>query len=155
MEPLISDPAIAARKRWMAVLARASTAELGQAWSAITAPPTFRWLKPAEVGLVMLRARVGGSGARFNVGEAAVTRCVVRTADGYTGVGYILGRERRRAELAALFDALLQNSARRRGIEQRVLEPLATSQQRRQKERSRKSAATKVDFYTLVRGEDD
>jgi alpha-D-ribose 1-methylphosphonate 5-triphosphate synthase subunit PhnG len=103
----------------------------------------------------MVRGRIGGSGAKFNVGEAAVTRCVVRTGNGYVGVGYVLGRDRRQAELAALFDALLQDAARRAAIEASVLEPLVQSQRRCRETQSRKSAATKVEFYTLARADDD
>lgn len=155
MRPHRSDPAISARQHWMAVLARASGEQLAQAWDAVAPVPTFRWLRPAESGLVMMRGRIGGSGAKFNVGEAAVTRCAVRTSDGFTGFSYVLGRDRRRAEFAALFDALLQDPARCAEIERRVLKPIAASQRQRREEHSRKSAATKVEFYTLARGEDD
>lgn len=146
---------VAARQRWMAVLARASAEELSKAFDVLEPVPSFRWLRPAESGLVMVRARIGGSGAKFNVGEAAVTRCVTRTDDGYTGVSYVLGRERRRAELAALLDALLQDRARRPAIERLVLQPMAARQREHRETASRKAAATKVEFYTLARGEDD
>lgn len=150
-----SVPETAARQRWLAALARASADELGSAWDTVASPPTFRWLKPAESGLVMVRGRIGGTGAKFNIGEAAVTRCVVQTEQGFVGVGYVLGRDRRQAELTALFDALLQDPARRAAVEAKVVAPLAASQRERWDEKSRKSAATKVEFYTLVRGDGD
>src|SRR5689334_8918330 len=95
------DDSIIARQRWMAVLARATAEELGEAWETIKPAPSFRWLRAAEGGLVMLRGRIGGSGSKFNLGEASVTRCVVQVADGQVGTSYVLGTERRRAELAA------------------------------------------------------
>ena len=143
------------RQRWMSLLARASSDELGEAWSAFKPAPAYRTLRPAEIGLVMVRGRIGGSGAKFNIGEAAVTRCVVHTEDGYTGMSYVLGRDQRRAELAAVFDALLQDPQRHDEIERSLLERLAQSQQQRREAASRKAAATKVEFYTLARGDDD
>jgi alpha-D-ribose 1-methylphosphonate 5-triphosphate synthase subunit PhnG len=143
-----------ARRRWMAVLARATTAELERHLSQAYPLPTFRWLRQPEVGMVMLRARTGGTGAQFNVGEATLTRCVLRTDDGFTGVSYALGRDRRHAELSALFDAILQSPQRHDAIERDVIDALAATQADRRDTASRKAAATKVDFYTLARGDD-
>ena len=85
----------------MAILARASREELEAAWSSLESPPAYQWLRRPETGLAMVRARAGGGGAKFNLGEASITRCTLRTADAKTGVAYILGRDRRRAELPA------------------------------------------------------
>ena len=56
----------------------------------------------------MVRGRIGGDGAPFNVGEATVTRAAVRLASGEIGFGYVLGRDHEKARLIALCDALLQ-----------------------------------------------
>lgn len=145
------------RRRWMAVLARASRAELEAAWSSLAQSmeqqPAWQWLRRPETGLAMVRARAGGSGAKFNLGEASITRCALRTAGAKTGIAYILGRDPRRAELAALFDALMQDHATRARIEQDVVAPLAARQASAGIDASRKAAATRVDFYTMVRGE--
>lgn len=141
----------AARREWLAVLARADTEEL-QAACATLAPPAHECVRPPEVGMLMLRGRIGGSGAPFNVGEVAVTRCAVRLGD-TLGLGYTLGRAPRKAELIAVFDALLQDETRAPLVRRELLAPLAQRQQARREEASRAAAASKVDFFTLVRGE--
>src|SRR5215510_7437373 len=104
-----------ARRRWMSVLAQARPEELESRWREVTAPP-HRLLRRPETGLVMVRGRAGGTGARFNVGEVTVTRCAVELEGGAVGVAYVRGRDHRHAELAALLDALLQDPDRRPGL---------------------------------------
>lgn len=153
----ISETANAARQRRMALLARADRDCLEAAWSALPHKPDYRSLKPAETGLVMLRGRAGGVGQRFNLGEMTVSRCVVllEHADGPAmGVGYVQGRDRRKAELAAVFDALAQTSEQAERIERDLLQPMEARLQQQHATRAAKVAATKVDFFTMVRGED-
>jgi alpha-D-ribose 1-methylphosphonate 5-triphosphate synthase subunit PhnG len=143
----------------MSVLARADPEELSRAWDAIGDKPQWRWLRKPETGLVMVRGRAGGSGMPFNLGEITVTRCAVVTEGGeagrpFTGQGYLAGRDRRHAELAALFDAMLQDASQREALQNSVIAPLAAGLAARRRTASAKSAATKVDFFTLVRGED-
>ena len=109
-------------------------------------------LRPPETGLVMLRGRMGATGAPFNFGEATVTRCAVRLADGTEGHAYVMGRSAAHAKLAALCDALLQRDPE--GLSERLIAPLASKLRERQVETSTKAAATKVDFFTMVRGDD-
>lgn len=135
----------------MGVLARASTAALEQAWRALEAPPAYDFLRRPEIGMVMVRARAGGSGQRFNLGEMTVTRCTLRLADGTAGTAYIAGRDARKAELAAAFDALLQDPQRRPELLARVVEPLAADQAAARRATTAKAAASKVEFFTLVR----
>lgn len=137
----------------MGVLARADVAALERSFAALSDPPVYRPLRPAETGLVMMRGRAGGDGAPFNLGELAVTRCVVKPADGPLGFGYVAGRDHRHAELAAVFDALLQQPARRRELLESVVDRLAADQAKRRAQRWSEAAATKVDFFTVVRGE--
>jgi alpha-D-ribose 1-methylphosphonate 5-triphosphate synthase subunit PhnG len=82
-----------------------------------------------------------------------VTRCAVETTDGRVGVSYLAGRDPRRAELAAVFDALLQDPARRSALMASVVEPLAARQAEARRAARAKAAATKVDFFTMVRGD--
>ncbi|HSW17805.1 MAG TPA: phosphonate C-P lyase system protein PhnG [Ramlibacter sp.] len=140
----------AVRRDWLAVLARASTAELEACTQRAGPLPPMQAVRPAEVGMTMLRGRTGGTGAAFNLGEASVTRCALRVA-GVLGVGYTLGRDRRKAELVALFDALLQQDERRWLRE--VVEPLRERQARDRAAKSRAAASSRVDFFTMVRGE--
>jgi alpha-D-ribose 1-methylphosphonate 5-triphosphate synthase subunit PhnG len=143
----------------MSVLAKARLDELESAWDGLAEKPGFAWLRQPEVGMVMVRARSGGSGGRFNLGQMTVTRCALKL-DGdagpdCVGLGYVQGRSKRHAELAAVFDALLQDDTRRRVLEDSVIAPLESAQAARRAERSRKAASTKVNFFTMVRGEND
>ncbi len=150
-EPLQADPSL--RRDWLAVLARAGTEALEACFRQAAPWPAVERVRAPEVGMVMLRGRVGGTGEPFNLGEASVTRCAMRLAGGALGVGYTLGRDRRKAELVALFDALLQDgSARTRWMAQ-VVEPLREQQARERDAASRAAASSRVDFFTMVRGE--
>ena len=137
----------------MSVLARAPLAELERLWRELTSRPTWRPLRPPESGAVMVRGRAGGTGRRFNLGEMTVTRCAVRLDQGGVGLAYVAGRSGRHAELAAALDALLQEPSRRNEVEAKVIAPLAALLAERDERASRKAAATKVEFFTLVRGE--
>jgi len=132
----------------MAVLARATADELAAA--AAGRLPAFIRLRGPEVGLIMLRGRTGGTGAPFNLGEATVARCTVRTADGWVGHAYCLGRDLRQAELAAALDAALQNPALTLELDTAVIQPLVTAQAARRETLSRRAAATQVQFFTLA-----
>lgn len=146
-------PDIAARQRWMGILAEATPAALEDALARLGALPPHDTLRAPEVGSALVRGRAGGTGAPFNLGEMTITRCAV-TLEGRTGFGYVAGRNRRHAELAALFDALLQDDARRPHLERTVLAPLAAARDATRADRSRKAAASRVEFFTLVRGDD-
>jgi alpha-D-ribose 1-methylphosphonate 5-triphosphate synthase subunit PhnG len=140
----------AARQRWLGVLARAPRDELVRQVEAVPLP-AFTWLRRPEVGMVMLRGRAGGTGEPFNLGEATVTRCALRAGD-YVGSGHVLGRDTRHAELVARLDAALQDTAQQARLLAQVVEPLAQAQQARRDSASRGAAATRVEFFTLVRG---
>lgn len=143
----------APRKRWLGVLARASRPELEQAAASLGKLPPLEHVRSSEPGMVMLRGRVGGTGDAFNLGEATVTRCALRVGSSALGVGYALGRDRRKAELIALFDALLQDETRQAQIQREVVDPLASQQAVQRDAASRSAAASKVEFFTMVRGE--
>lgn len=148
------DDGSAERRGWMSVLAKARPAELEAACAAALAPlPAYAFLRRPEVGMVMVRGRAGGTGERFNLGETTVTRCAVQVADGGVGYAYVAGRDARHAELAALVDALMLDEGRRPALAAAVIEPLRTAQAERRRAASRKAAATRVDFFTMVRGE--
>jgi len=147
-----SGGARSARQRWMAVLAKAATTDLERHW-ANTDHPAITVLRQPEIGLVMARGRAGGSGQRFNLGEVTVTRCSVRTAEGQIGHGYVTGRDKRKAELVASFDALLQAPDRHPGLMARVITPLDRVHADAKAARASKAAATRVEFFTMVRGE--
>jgi alpha-D-ribose 1-methylphosphonate 5-triphosphate synthase subunit PhnG len=143
-----------ARQRWMAVLACASPEDIAELWPAAEAPDVLEYIRPAETGMVMTRGRAGGTGNRFNLGEMTVTRCSVRLAGGAVGHSYVAGTSKRHAEMAAILDALLQTEAAGERLHRTVIEPLAARQAARRSEQEVKAAATRVEFFTLVRGED-
>jgi alpha-D-ribose 1-methylphosphonate 5-triphosphate synthase subunit PhnG len=147
------DDGTAARQRWMGVLARADTARLEALWADHGGGAAPEPVRPPEIGLVMVRGRAGGTGQRFNLGEMTVTRAAVRLPDGRVGHAYVKGRDKRHAELAAAFDALLQDDARRDAVLAAVIEPLAEAEAERRHALAAKAAATKVDFFTMVRGD--
>lgn len=159
MIPAVSVPeqstsyALSLRQRWMGVLARSDFDVLERRLAGLEAPPAFTTVRPPETGLVMLRGRAGGDGAPFNLGEMTVTRCVVKAEHGPLGFGYVAGRRARHAELAAMADALLQQPRWHESVMATIIEPLADEQERRRSRRWNEAARTKVDFFTVVRGE--
>jgi alpha-D-ribose 1-methylphosphonate 5-triphosphate synthase subunit PhnG len=142
-----------ARKGWMSQLAKAPPARLAALFEATGARPGFTWLRPPEVGGVMLRGRMGGTGAPFNLGEMSVTRCALKLETGEVGHAYVQGRDKAHAERAALVDALMQ-TGQAEALQAAVLTPLAAERKAAKTARAAKAAATKVDFFTMVRGED-
>jgi len=143
-----------ARKRWMSVLAQASAIELETAWEGLPDRPEYARVRGPETGLVMVRGRAGGTGVRFNLGEMTVTRCTVLVAGRATGHAYVGGRSLRHAELAAVFDALLQDLVWNGRLDARLVTPLETLQRERRRALAARSAPTRVEFFTVVRGED-
>ncbi len=142
-----------ARRQWMSVLALASPARLSELVSRNDFPP-FSYLRKPETGLVMVRGRCGGTGNPFNFGEMTVTRCSVRLEDGTIGHAYVAGRSSQHAEIAAVCDALLQQQEGREALVRTVIRPLAEEEIERRHRLVAKSRATKVDFFTMVRGDD-
>ncbi|WP_322416449.1 phosphonate C-P lyase system protein PhnG [Mesorhizobium huakuii] len=144
----------AERKAAMATLAQSSGDDIVRLWNEAGLPSQAELLRGPETGLVTLRGRIGGGGAPFNVGEATVTRATVRLPSGQVGHCYALGRDKQKAKLAAIADALWQDPARRAEVETRLIVPLRSALATAQEKRRAETAATKVDFFTMVRGED-
>jgi alpha-D-ribose 1-methylphosphonate 5-triphosphate synthase subunit PhnG len=142
----------AQRKAAMAVLTHATSEEIAGRLAEISLP-AHENLRDAENGLVMLRGRIGGDGAPFNLGEATVSRAAVRLASGEVGFGYTLGRDRDKARMIALCDALVQSLEFAALVETEVIAPLRAACLAEQQQKAAQTAATKVDFYTMVRGE--
>ncbi|MEQ8450303.1 MAG: phosphonate C-P lyase system protein PhnG [Nitratireductor sp.] len=143
-----------ARRDAMAVIARADGDALRRLWAEAGFEELAELVRGPETGLVMLRGRMGGGGAAFNLGEATVTRATVRLATGEVGHAYALGRDRDKVRIAATVDALWQRPQSRDRVEDRIVAPLRAAGAAADDERRRETAATKVDFFTMVRGED-
>src|SRR4051794_26257173 len=140
------------RKAAMAVLAHSEPAELSGRLSAIELP-AHENLREPENGLVMVRGRIGGDGAAFNLGEATVSRAAVRLSTGEVGFGYTLGRDGNKAQMIALCDAMVQSDEFAGSVETKVVAPLRAAMEAKRQRKVAEAAATRVDFYTLVRGE--
>jgi alpha-D-ribose 1-methylphosphonate 5-triphosphate synthase subunit PhnG len=143
----------APRRSAMAVLVEATAEELAHLLANVAALPAHEVVRPPETGLVMVQGRIGGDGAPFNIGEATVSRAAVRLASGQMGFGYVLGRACEKARLLALCDALMQSEPHRAALEREVLTPLRARIAAERRLAAERTAATKVDFFTLVRGD--
>ena len=145
---------VAARQHWMAVLAKASYQDLSSRWQQLKLDPECEIIRQPEIGLAKLQGRVGGEGERFNLGDTTITRAAVRLSDGTLGYGYLRGRAKQHALLSALIDALMQNGEHAPSLHEAVIQPLAEQQQAEQAKTAAQAAESKVDFFTVVRGED-
>lgn len=151
----------AARAAWLRTLALARSDALDAAYTRLgqaAALPAYRLLRKPESGMAMVRGRAGGTGAQFNLGEMTVTRCAVVLGNdetgGTAGVAYVQGRGARHAEQAAVLDALLQLPAWHQRVQDLVLAPLAQAFAERATHQAATAAQTRVEFFTMVRGED-
>ncbi|MBB5041316.1 phosphonate C-P lyase system protein PhnG [Shinella fusca] len=150
---MVSDGHFEGRQKAMGLLAKASRAELQAAFDALDGKPAVEPVRGPETGLVMVRGRIGGGGAPFNLGEATVSRASVRLDDGTVGHGQALGTDGAKARLAAIFDALFQQPARAGEVEA-LLAAVEARIAGEDAGKARQTAATRVDFFTMVRGED-
>ncbi len=145
-------PAGTDRANWMGVLARARPEDVARHWAALDEAPAFDWLRRPETGTVMLRGRAGAVGAPFNLGEMTVTRASLRLGCGTVGHAWVQGRDHGHARLAALADALMQTD-RAPAVQSALIAPLTQAETTRRAARAARAATTKVDFFTMVRGE--
>ena len=143
------NPTAPDRQNWMSVLAKAPPARLADLFPDL---PPHDLVRAPECGAVMVQGRIGGTGAAFNLGEMTVTRCSVTLADGRVGHALVQGRDKAHAQRAAVLDALLQ--ADNPHLHDQIIQTLATEAALVKAQRAAKAAATKVEFFTMVRGDD-
>lgn len=149
---MTNSPDPTRRAAWLRVLARAAPDELAACAAAVLADYRFERLRAPESTLVMVRARIGNSGDRFNLGEATVTRCVVRLrVDGTTvaGVGHVMGLSAAHAEQVAQLDALLQLDTLHALLWRSVVEPLRALDEQRSRDERARTEASRVRFFAL------
>ena len=142
------------RQEWMAALALADEGRLRDAWDNMAERPDYQVVRGPETGLVMVRARSGNVGERFNLGEMTVTRCSVGLAGGVMGHAFIGGMKPDHACLAAIFDALMQLPERREELRRQLIEPLLRKRREYLIRRCDEVRPSRVDFFTLVRGDE-
>ena len=145
------------RRQAMAAFAQGEAGFLAEAWERMAGGRLALPVRGPEVGLVMIRGRMGGGGAPFNLGEASVTRASVRLDDAagaITGHAMIMGRDLDKARFAASLDALWQIEGERARVEAEVVTPIMARLAESDAKRAEETAATRVDFFTMVRGDD-
>jgi alpha-D-ribose 1-methylphosphonate 5-triphosphate synthase subunit PhnG len=148
------DPETLRRQNVMFICAHANLIELEAAVAELEPLAHVTDVRPPQFGLVMVRGRVGAVGNAFNVGEALVTRASVQLQNGMIGHSYLLGRARKKARLAAIIDALSQSPDAMILIQKSLIAPVSERLAREKAAQAEETASTKVDFFTLVRGED-
>ena len=138
----------------MAAFAQATHEELSALAGTANVDLCAEMLRGPETGLVTVRGLIGGGGAVFNTGEATVTRATVRLASGQVGHAYALGRDKEKVRLAAILDANWCADETRAAIDALIVAPLVERLKAADAKSRAETAATTVDFFTLVRGED-
>lgn len=138
------------RREWMGVLARAPIDLLRTAFDGSRQRQAARRLVGPEIGLLQLRAKAPVTGTPFHLGEATMTRCVVEI-DGRHGYAVVLGRDPERAELAAFFDALLQDPRSRASLTTELLQPAQGAIMERRRRKAEAAQKTAAHFFTAAR----
>ncbi|MEO3992081.1 phosphonate C-P lyase system protein PhnG [Pseudocitrobacter cyperus] len=146
-----TDTAI--RQHWMSVLAHSQPAELAARISSLNIAAEYDVIRPPETGLVQIQARMGGTGERFFTADATLTRAAVRLNDGTLGYSWVLGRDKQHAERCALIDALLQQTSHFQNLSETLIAPLDADRMARIAARQSEVNASRVDFFTMVRGD--
>ena len=139
------------RAQWLSILAQTDPEQLDQAWQNITDKPEYRFLRKPETGMILVQARAGNTGKRFNFGEMTVSRCAVQTAGGQTGFGYVAGFRKQAAERIAVLDAMLQDPARYDELKTGYIDPMAQKIESQKDQVASRAGATKVNFFTMPR----
>lgn len=140
------------------VLALTPFERLETQWDSLGIQQDYHCVRGPETGMAMVRGRMGGTGNAFNLGEMTLSRASVALDDGSPGSGllghgWVRGRNHRHAELIALIDACAQHDHLRECIDKQLTGPLSEELTVREAQASRTAAATRVDFFTMVRGE--
>ncbi len=145
---------IATRQRWMLALAHSRADTLSKQLKALKLAPEYELIRAPEVGLMQIQARMGGTGNRFFAGDTTLTRAVVRLAvSGTLGYSYLLGRNKHHAEQCAVIDALLQEPEHFHTLMEALIAPLEAEREAKISARCAEVNTSKVDFFTLVRGD--
>lgn len=143
------------RQHWMKVLAMSRYQAICQLYESLALNPAYQMIRPPEIGLVQLQGKMGGSGNRFYIGDATMTRAVVQLESGHYGFGYVLGRDKHHAKQNALIDALMQEGTYQAKLIESVIHPLQRELETLKAQKQAEIESTRVDFFTLVRGEDE
>ena len=142
------------RKSWMSLLAISDQNDLLNLWDQKKIKISYELLRQPEIGSIMAQGKMGVTGDKFNIGEVTITRCSVKLDCGTIGHSYVQVRSKRKAEISAVCDALLQTKMSKE-VNENIIIPLEKIKKDKRDKILSKAEATKVDFFTLVRGESD
>jgi alpha-D-ribose 1-methylphosphonate 5-triphosphate synthase subunit PhnG len=141
------------RQRWMSALAQAPIDVLEFVWHEIEGTVSYRFIEKPAVSTVTVRVRGVGAGWGLALGEMRVSRCSVQLPQGTIGHGYVAGRDLRHAELAAVFDALLQDPSRRPFLETRLIGPMLRAAGSSVTAGAAPESAARAQLFTVTCGE--
>ncbi|EHV54037.1 phosphonate metabolism protein [Escherichia coli] len=77
----------------------------------------------------------------------------MRLTDGTLGYSWVQGRDKQHAERCALIDALMQQSRHFQNLSETLIAPLDADRMARIAARQAEVNASRVDFFTMVRGD--
>lgn len=141
------------RQKWLSVLAHSEPTTLAKLWSQQNLQPDYALLRAPQTGLAQVQGRMGATGNAYNIGDVTLTRTVVKLASNEIGVGYIAGRDKEHCLTVALLDALLQHQDHFQPLYDSIIKPLTQLAQETMRQHEVATNQSKVDFFTLVRGE--
>ena len=139
------------RPEWISIFSKTSEDLLKNSLDHINFKENYDVLLGPEIGSIMIQGRAGGTGDKFNLGEATLTKCIVKFQE-KTGYSYHLGRNLIKSEYGAILDALMQIES----YNSKLLMYVKEFQEEIQKEKTKiiaGSSESKVDFFTMVRGD--
>ncbi len=142
------------RQDWMRLLALAKQEDVSRFMRPFADTLQYSFLRKPESGLVMVEGKTGST--RFNLGEMLITRCAVALleAQGCHGYAWVAGNSPEHAALAALCDAMMQLAEYNKIFSEQFFPFLICKEKERNAARVKEVAPTRVEFFTLVRGED-
>lgn len=146
---------ISVRQDWIKILSNSQYENIAQLWQQTGIKADYQTIREPEIGLVQIQGRIHGKGKRFYIGDATITRCVIKLDNNHYGYSYLLGRDKTKSILCAVIDGLLQSENYKEQIINTVIEPLREIYLNIRKHNHDMTQTTKVDFFTLVRGEDE
>jgi alpha-D-ribose 1-methylphosphonate 5-triphosphate synthase subunit PhnG len=150
---MVQDSTQKKRTAWIGLLGNADPMDLETAKKTLAGPEEITYVVKPETGMIMVQAKADGSNSRFNLGEVTVSRCVVEINKKYMGTAWIMGSDLRHAELAALFDGMLQDPATHDKLQNSLVKALKTKQTAKNQQLAQDASDTRVEFFTLKRGE--
>lgn len=143
----------ARRQHWMSVLARADWADIEHRWKSVGIDLPYTILREPEIGLAQIRGKMANKGDVFNVGDTTITRASVQFKNDVVGHCYTMGRNLDKALTCAVIDGVLQHDQHNQVVMDAVIAPLQQAFIEKRKHRKQEIETSKVDFFTLVRGD--